>query len=40
MLFFFDNDNDNKGPVIMYVEGGREEKKGGQGYFRFARGRG
>ena len=22
-----------KGPVVIYVEGGREKKKGGKGYF-------
>ena len=27
-----------KGPVVIYVEGGREKKKGGKGYFiRFGR---
>ena len=29
-----------KGPVLIYVEGGREKRRGGQGYFRLARGGG
>ena len=28
MLLFFDNDNDNKGPVISYGEGGGKKRTG------------